>query len=139
MAKPRREGNRKEDSLHHPASPGEPNERVGLGRKGWQEQFPGWETYEGRAHDPRFGTRKDPHEDPRWYTKLNPSSAVPKHPGVLVWALLFFFGIVLLVLFGLLMYYHFQRASPRSPTTSGAVIEQHSAATTILSCRYIRG
>jgi hypothetical protein len=83
--------------------------------KNWRERFPGWETFDGRPNDPRYGSRIDPNQDIRFSTNLNPSSVVARRPGLVVYALGAFLGLLLLVLLGFLMYRHFQTPAPRSP------------------------
>jgi hypothetical protein len=133
MANRRREGDREEDPLLRSAKPGEPPEPAhprDTNAKSWRERYPGWETFEGRPNDPRFATRQNPYQDPRWYTNLNPSFAVPRRPGPLLWILGVALGVLLLLLLVLLMNYHFQRPSPRSPENPrGALPEGQTPAT----------
>jgi hypothetical protein len=120
MTNPRREGEFESDPPRRPAGPGEPEERTDTApqsgaQPAWRERFPGWETYEGRPHDPRFEDGEDPTRDPRYDTNLNPSAVVPRRLGLVVWILGITVGILLLVLIGLLFFYRFQQPSPRSP------------------------
>src|SRR5690349_8981905 len=79
----------------------------------WRDRFPGWETFQGRVHDPRAERNIDPTKDVRYDTNLKPSSIVHKQ-GLVFWVLLATIGIVLLVLAGYAMYYKFQVPSRRS-------------------------
>ncbi len=103
-----------EDDLDKDATPGKAEDGTQQ-PKGWRERFPGWETYQGRPNDPRFQAKVDPHVDSRYDTHLNAGSVVPRRPGALVIVMLVTVGVVLFTLFIFLMYYHFQRPSPRIP------------------------
>ncbi len=111
---------KREDEFESSAPrPGEPGKRTDaadhLGRKSWKSRFPGWETYEGRPHDPRFEHGADPSHDFRYDTNLNPSAVVPRRLGLLVYVLGAVLGFLLLVGVGLLLFYNFMQPSPRSP------------------------
>ncbi len=87
----------------------------GAQRLNWRERYPGWETFEGRPNDPRFESSRDPAEDPRYDTHLNPGAVITTRAGAVTWVLFIALGVVAMVLIGLVMYYHFQTPSPRSP------------------------
>lgn len=61
---------------------------------------------------------EDPNTDPRYDTDLKSQATLPRRPGAALWIWLLFVGLVLMSLFGLLMYRHFQTPSPRSPDNS---------------------
>lgn len=108
-----------DDPLLRPASPGEPRDSAEARQKeAWRERYPGWETFEGKPNDPRFMSSRDPNADPRYNTDLKNEATLPRRPGAALWIWLLFVGLVLMSLFGLLMYRHFQTPSPRSPDTS---------------------
>lgn len=120
------DGGAERDPLVRPASPGESQERVNadLEEKSWREKYPGWETYEGRANDPRFQTMQSPTSDLRYDTNLNPEAVIPREIGPLVIVLGAFLGVVLFGLFIYFMYWHFQRPSPRSPGGQQSSIQE---------------
>lgn len=104
------------DPLVRPASPGEAADASSAQQKSWRERFPGWETFQGKPHDPRFEDGLDPTRDPRYDTRVSGAATMPKRPGLALWAWAIFLGLVAMSLLGLLMYYHFQTPSPRHPT-----------------------
>ncbi len=108
------------DPFLRPASPGEASDSVkALQKESWRERYPGWETFEGRPHDPRFMSSTDPNEDPRYNTDLKNSMVLPRRAGLATWAWFIFLGIILMTLLGFAMYIHFQKPSPRSPDQTG--------------------
>lgn len=122
MTIPKRKGEFEIGPPRRPAGPGEPEERtdtdvVRLDRKSWKSRFPGWETYEGRPHDPRFAHGADPTHDFRYDTNLNPSAVIPRRLGLVVYVLGAVLGFLLLAAAGALLFYHFMEPSPRSPAT----------------------
>ena len=101
-----------------PASPGEPADSAEARQKDRREKYPGWETYEGKPHDPRFMSTTDPNADARYNTDLHEGAVLPRRAGLAMWVWFLFIGIVVLSLLGLAMYIHFQKPSPRSPEQS---------------------
>ncbi|HEX6880437.1 MAG TPA: hypothetical protein VF135_08745 [Terriglobales bacterium] len=110
-----------EDDLENDATP-DKAEGGTQQPKGWRERFPGWETYQGRPNDPRFQATVDPHVDSRYDTHLSAGAVVPRRPGPLVIVLLVTVGVVLFTLLIFLMFYHFQRPSPRIPGQSNSLL-----------------
>ncbi len=99
-----------------PASPGESSDSAEARQKAnWRERYPGWETFEGKPHDPRFMSSEDPNSDLRYNTDLKNGAVLPRRPGLALWVWFLCIGIVLLTLIGFAMYLHFQKPSPRSP------------------------
>lgn len=80
-----------------------------------RERYPGWETLHGRPHDPRFEEMLDPNKDERYNTHLRGAAILPEKPGATVWIWFAFLGLILGALFGLLMFWHFQTPSVRTP------------------------
>jgi hypothetical protein len=80
-----------------------------------RERNPGWETFHGKPHDPRFEDTLDPNKDERYNTNLKGAAVLPSKPGPTVWVWFAFLGVVLGVLFSLLMFWRFQTPSPRAP------------------------
>lgn len=122
MAIPKRKGEFESGLPRRPAGPGEPEERtdpgaVYLDRKSWKSRFSGWETYEGRPREARFEHGADPSHDFRYDTNLNPGAVVPRRLGLVVYVLGAVLGFLMLVGFGLLLFYHFMQPAPRSPQT----------------------
>ena len=118
MANQNRVPDDNDDPLLRPASPGEPTDSAeARQRENWRERYPGWETFEGKPNDPRFMSSTDPNADPRYNTDLKNQSTLPGRAGAALWVWLLFVGLVLMTLFGLAMYIHFQKPSPRSPDT----------------------
>ncbi len=105
-----------DDPLERPASPGEADDASRAQQSGWRERFPGWETFEGNPHDPRFDSDLDPTQDPRYDTRVTGAGTLPRRPGLALWAWAIFLGLVAMSLLALLMYYHFQTPSPRHPS-----------------------
>ncbi len=107
-----------DDPLERPASPGEAADAARAQQKNWRDRFPGWETFEGKPHDPRFESTLDPNRDSRYDTKLSGATTLPHRPGLALWVWALFLGLVAMSLLGLLMYYHFQTPSPRHPSAT---------------------
>lgn len=82
-------------------------------KKSWRERYPGWETYDGKANDPRLDSG-DPNKDPRYDTHLHSESTLPRG-GAAMWMWVVVLGIVLMTLLAIAMFRHFQQPSPRSP------------------------
>jgi hypothetical protein len=120
MTIPKRKGEFEPGPPNRPAGPGEADERTdtgvgGSGSRNWKSRFPGWETYEGRPHDPRFEHGEDPEHDIRYNTNLNPSAVVPRRVGLVVYVLGAVLGLLMLTGIGLLLFYHFMQPARRSP------------------------
>lgn len=86
-----------------------------LEKESWRERYPGWETLHGKPNDPRFEGLSDPNKDERYNTNLRGAAVLPGTPGATVWVWFAFLGLIMGVLFGLLMFWHFQTPSPRAP------------------------
>ena len=82
-------------------------------KRSWRDRYPGWETYEGKANDPRLDST-DPNTDPRYDTHLHSNSTLPRGSAAM-WLWLVVLGIVLMTLFAVAMFRHFQQPAPRSP------------------------
>jgi hypothetical protein len=98
-----------------PASPGEPADSAAASQEDWREKYPGWETFEGKPHDPRFMSSTDPNSDPRYNTDLHEGSVLPRRPGLAMWVWLLVGGIIAFTLISFAMYIHFQKPAPRNP------------------------
>ncbi|HEU5403399.1 MAG TPA: hypothetical protein VFU86_18735 [Terriglobales bacterium] len=135
MTIPKREGEFETGPPRRPSGPGEPEERTDTGAirygKNWKRRFPGWETYEGRPHDPRFEHDEDPSHDIRYDTNLNPSFVIPRRLNLVVYVLGAVLGFLLLVGVGLLLFFHFMQPASRSP--QGPQGAAHSISTSLAS------
>lgn len=112
MANPNRIPDDENRDLTRPSTDGPLTSADGQERR---ERYPGWETFHGKPHDPRFETTLDPNRDERYNTNLKGAAVLPNKPGPAVWVWFAFLGVVLGVLFSLLMFWHFQTPSPRDP------------------------
>ncbi len=135
MSIPKREGEFESDPQRRPSESSEEHldaSAVPVGKRGWKDRFPGWETFEGRSHDPRFDNSEDPSHDFRYDTNLNPSSVVPRL-GVVSYVIGAVLGFLLLVAIGLLLFFHFMPPARRSP--QGPQGAAHSVATNVASAK----
>jgi hypothetical protein len=123
MANPHKlEGDGNRDPLVRPPSAGEGADSAEARQRSRRERYPGWDTIHGKPRDPRFEGTTDPNEDARFDTHLNSASVLPRklNASLVIWFLAV--GMLLALLLGFAMYWHFRWSSPRTPPqTSQAV------------------